>query len=64
MPVLVLFIETILVTIFMIGSMMGVFNNSISPWIFVIFWVASIVILLGTIMIRRYSKGKYKKELT
>lgn len=64
LPVLVLFIETILVTIFMIGSMMGVFNNSISPWIFVIFWVASIVILLGTIMIRRYSKGKYKKELT
>ncbi|MES3704863.1 MULTISPECIES: hypothetical protein [unclassified Staphylococcus] len=64
LPVLVLFVETILVTIFMIGSMVGFFNNSISPWILVIFWVASIIVLLGTIMIRRYSKRKYKRELT
>ena len=28
------------------------------------FWAASIVILLGTVMIRRYYKQKYKRELT
>src|SRR5699024_9303614 len=64
LPVLVLFIETILVTIFMIGRMMGVLNISISPWIYVMLWLASIVMLLGTSLIRRYSQGTYQKELT
>ncbi|ANQ65672.1 hypothetical protein [Staphylococcus equorum] len=63
MAVLVLFIETILVTILMIGSMMGLLNNSISPWVLAIFWVASIVTLFGTIIVRRYYKHKYKREL-
>lgn len=62
--VLLLFIGTILVTILIIGSMMGFFNNSIPPWMLIIFWAASIVILLGTVMIRRYYKQKYKRELT
>ncbi|MEJ7451170.1 hypothetical protein [Staphylococcus xylosus] len=64
MAVLVLFVETILVTILMIFSMTGVLNNSISPGILVAFWIASIAILLGTIIIRRYTKQKYKRELT
>lgn len=64
MPVLVLFVETILVTIFMIGSMVGFFDNSISLWTLSIFWIASIIVLLGTLIMRNYSKRKYKKELT
>lgn len=63
MAVLALFIETILVTIIMIGSMMGFLNNSISPWVLSIFWVASIVTLCGTIIVRLYYKHKYKREL-
>lgn len=64
LAILVLFVETLLVTILMIGSMMGFLNNSISPWILIVFWVASIVVLSGTILIRRHYKQKYKKELT
>lgn len=64
MPILILFIETILVTILMIFSMTGILNHSISPGILVAFWIASIAILLGTIIVRRYTKQKYKRELT
>src|SRR5699024_8944314 len=64
LAVLVLFVETILVTILMIFSMTGVLNNSISPGILIVFWIASIATLLGTIIIRRYTKQKYKRELT
>ncbi|WP_233656016.1 hypothetical protein [Staphylococcus chromogenes] len=63
MTVLVLFVETILVTILMIFSVTGVLNNSISPGILIVFWIASIATLLGTIIIRRYTKQKYKREL-
>jgi len=64
LAILVLFVETILVTILMIFSMTGVLNNSISPGILIVFWIASIATLLGTIIIRRYTKQKYKRELT
>ncbi|WP_437750742.1 hypothetical protein [Staphylococcus shinii] len=63
MAVLVLFVETILITILMIFSITGVLKNSISPEILLIFWGASILTLLGTFIIRRYSKQKYKREL-
>ncbi len=62
--VLLLFIGTILVTILIIGSMMGFFNNSIPPWMLIIFWAASIVILLGTVMIRQSSPDSCVKCYT
>ena len=63
MAILLLFIETILVTVIMIGSLVGILSNPISPGILTAFWFASILALIGSITLRKFYKRRYKKEI-
>jgi len=62
--ILVLFIETIFITIYTIGALFGYFNHSISPWTLVIFWSGSIIVLISTIFLRKYNKEKFSEEMS
>lgn len=61
---LILFIETIVVTIIFLGGILGFLDTSISPWLLFFIWILSIILLIIFTLIRKYHKKKYKKEIS